>query len=86
MFDFLQAVVDGILFGTTYSLIGIGFTLVFGVMHKINMSYAAVSIGAAYAGLLAGRSDPGRRTPGWFSFACCSAASSAGWSTSSAFT
>ena len=52
MFDFLQAVVDGILFGTTYSLIGIGFTLVFGVMHKINMSYASVSIGAAYAGLL----------------------------------
>ena len=59
MFDFLQAVLDGILFGTTYSLIGIGFTLVFGVMHKINMSYAAVSIGAAYVGLLAGGLIPG---------------------------
>ena len=54
MFDFLQAVIDGVLFGTTYSLIGIGFTLVFGVMKKINMSYAAASIGAAYVGLLAG--------------------------------
>jgi len=54
MFDFLQAVIDGILFGTTYSLIGIGFTLVFGVMHKINMSYAAASIGAAYAALAIG--------------------------------
>ena len=59
MFDFLQAVLDGILFGTTYSLIGIGFTLVFGVMHKINMSYASASIGAAYVGLLAGGLIPG---------------------------
>jgi branched-chain amino acid transport system permease protein len=33
-------------------LLGIGFTLVFGVMHKINLSYAAASIGAAYASLL----------------------------------
>ena len=31
---------------------GIGFTLVFGVMHKLNLSYAAASIGAAYASLL----------------------------------
>ncbi|MGH8674487.1 MAG: branched-chain amino acid ABC transporter permease, partial [Burkholderiales bacterium] len=36
-----------------YALIGIGFTLVFGVMHKINMAYAAASVGAAYLGLLA---------------------------------
>jgi branched-chain amino acid transport system permease protein len=50
--DFLQAVTDGVLFGATYALIGIGFTLVFGVMHKINMAYAAASIGGAYAGLL----------------------------------
>src|SRR4029450_10977579 len=41
--DYVQAIIDGLLFGTTYSLIGIGFTLVFGVMHKINMSYAAGS-------------------------------------------
>jgi len=52
MLDLLQAVSDGILFGATYALIGIGFTLVFGVMHKINMAYAAASIGGAYAGLL----------------------------------
>lgn len=52
MLDFFQAVSDGVLFGATYALIGIGFTLVFGVMHKLNMSYAAASIGGAYAGLL----------------------------------
>ncbi len=52
MLDFLQAVSDGVLFGSTYALIGIGFTLVFGVMHKINMAYAAASVGGAYCGLL----------------------------------
>ena len=30
----------------------IGFTLIFGVMHKINLSYAAASVGAAYLSLL----------------------------------
>ena len=52
MLDILQAVSDGVLFGATYALIGIGFTLVFGVMHKINMAYAAASVGGAYSGLL----------------------------------
>ncbi|HSA88627.1 MAG TPA: branched-chain amino acid ABC transporter permease [Burkholderiales bacterium] len=52
MLDFLQALSDGVLFGATYALIGIGFTLVFGVMHKLNLAYAAASIGGAYGGLL----------------------------------
>ncbi|HEY3075669.1 MAG TPA: branched-chain amino acid ABC transporter permease [Burkholderiales bacterium] len=52
MLDLLQAISDGLLFGATYALIGIGFTLVFGVMHKLNLSYAAASIGGAYCGLL----------------------------------
>jgi branched-chain amino acid transport system permease protein len=52
MLDLIQAISDGVLFGATYALIGIGFTLVFGVMHKLNLSYAAASIGGAYAGLL----------------------------------
>ena len=50
--DLIQSVADGVMFGTTYALIGIGFTLIFGVMHKINLSYAAASIGAAYLSLL----------------------------------
>ena len=52
LIDAVQSVVDGVLFGATYALLGIGFTLIFGVMHKINLSYAAASIGAAYASLL----------------------------------
>lgn len=50
--DLVQSVVDGVMFGATYALIGIGFTLIFGVMHKINLSYAAASVGAAYLSLL----------------------------------
>jgi branched-subunit amino acid ABC-type transport system permease component len=52
LIDIVQSVADGVLFGTTYAMLGIGFTLVFGVMHKINLSYAAASIGAAYSSLL----------------------------------
>jgi branched-chain amino acid transport system permease protein len=50
--ELLQAVFDGLLFGATYAVIGIGFTLIFGVMHKINMAYAAASLAGAYAALL----------------------------------
>jgi branched-chain amino acid transport system permease protein len=52
LIDAIQSVADGVLFGATYALLGIGFTLIFGVMHKINLSFAAASIGAAYASLL----------------------------------
>lgn len=49
--DPIQSVLDGMMFGSIYALIGIGFTLIFGVMHKINLAYAAASIGGAYASL-----------------------------------
>ena len=46
-----QTITDGLLFGSTYALIGIGFTLIFGAMGKLNMAYAAAALGGAYAGL-----------------------------------
>lgn len=66
LLDLTQSVIDGVLFGTTYSLIGIGFTLIFGVMHKINLSYAAASIGAAYLSLIVVTAVP---TPLVYAFA-----------------
>lgn len=66
MLDFFQTLSDGLLFGTTYALIGIGFTLVFGVMHKINMAYAAASIGGAYSGLIVLKLMAG--APAWLVF------------------
>src|SRR5919108_4982903 len=71
MLDFLQALSDGVLFGATYALIGIGFTLIFGVMHKLNMSYAAASIGGAYCGLVVPLFVP---APPWLVFAAAIAA------------
>jgi branched-subunit amino acid ABC-type transport system permease component len=72
MLDFFQALFDGLLFGATYALIGIGFTLVFGVMHKLNLAYAAASIGGAYAGLLILKVAAG--APAWVVFLCAFAA------------
>lgn len=66
MFDLAQAILDGLLFGATYALIGIGFTLVFGVMHKINMAYAAASVGGAYCGLIVLAAAQG--APAWAVF------------------
>jgi branched-subunit amino acid ABC-type transport system permease component len=69
MLDLLQAISDGVLFGATYALIGIGFTLVFGVMHKLNLAYAAASVGGAYCGLMLVKALLGT-TPAWLVFAC----------------
>ncbi len=51
--DITQIVGDGLLFGATYALIGIGFSLIFGAMGKLNMTYAAASLAGAYVGLAA---------------------------------
>jgi branched-subunit amino acid ABC-type transport system permease component len=69
MLDLLQAISDGLLFGATYALIGIGFTLVFGVMHKLNLAYAAASVGGAYCGLMLVKALLGT-TPAWLVFVC----------------
>ena len=53
LYEIIQAFGDGVMKGSTYALMGIGFTLIFGVMQKLNMSFAAVSISGAYASLTA---------------------------------
>jgi len=49
--DIVQSAIDGILFGSTYAVIGLGFTIIFGAMHKLNLAYAASAIAGAYVGL-----------------------------------
>lgn len=51
--EITQSVADGLLYGSTYAIIGIGFTLIFGVMRRINLAYAAASVAAAYVGTAA---------------------------------
>ena len=45
---FLQAVINGILFGAVYATIGIGFSLVWGVMNIINVAHVSFIMIGAY--------------------------------------
>ena len=46
-----ESLIDGLLFGSGYALIGIGFTLIFGLMQKFNLAYGPTAIAGAYLGL-----------------------------------
>lgn len=39
MVDIIQNTVDGIMIGSRYSLLAIGFTLIFGIMRRLNLSF-----------------------------------------------
>jgi branched-chain amino acid transport system permease protein len=45
----LQHLVNGVLLGATYSLLGIGLTLVFGLMHVVNFAHGEFYTLGAYA-------------------------------------
>jgi branched-chain amino acid transport system permease protein len=50
MTSFLQSLVDGIGRGSTYALLALGITLIFGVMHLVNFAYAeSITVGAYVA-------------------------------------
>lgn len=46
----LEYVLNGILFGSTYSLVAIGFTIIFGVLHRLNIAHGATIMVSAFAG------------------------------------
>ena len=50
MLDFIQNILDGIMVGASYALLGLGFTLVFGVMRRLNLSYGPTLTMGVYAG------------------------------------
>ena len=50
--DVVQQVLNGFLFGSSYALIGIGFTMIFGVMDKLNLAFGVTAVGGAYMALL----------------------------------
>ena len=39
MIDFVQNTIDGLMIGSSYGLLALGFTLIFGVMRRLNLSY-----------------------------------------------
>ena len=46
----LEFLISGLLFGATYSLVAIGFTLIFGVLNRLNIAHGATLMVAAFAG------------------------------------
>jgi branched-chain amino acid transport system permease protein len=46
----LEYVLSGILLGSTYSLVAIGFTIIFGVLHRLNIAHGAIIMVSAFAG------------------------------------
>ena len=54
MLDFLQNTLDGVMVGASYALLGLGFTLIFGVMRRLNLSYGPTLMMGVYAAAFVG--------------------------------
>lgn len=52
MVDFVQNCFDGVMLGSSYALLAIGFTLIFGVMRRLNLSYGPSIMLGAFVGTL----------------------------------
>ena len=39
MIEFLQHVINALILGSTYALLGIGLTLIFGIMRVVNFAH-----------------------------------------------
>jgi branched-chain amino acid transport system permease protein len=52
MVDFVQNTLDGLMIGSSYALLALGFTLIFGVMRRLNLSYGPSIMIGAYLGTL----------------------------------
>lgn len=52
MVDFIQNTLDGVFIGSSYALLAIGFTLIFGVMRRVNLSYGPSIMLGVFAGTL----------------------------------
>jgi branched-chain amino acid transport system permease protein len=50
MIDFVQTTIDGVMVGSSYGLLALGFTLIFGVMRRLNLSYGPSIMVGAYLG------------------------------------
>jgi branched-chain amino acid transport system permease protein len=47
--DLVQNTLDGVALGSTYALLALGFTLIFGVLRRANLAYGPAIMLGAYA-------------------------------------
>jgi branched-subunit amino acid ABC-type transport system permease component len=50
--DFIQNCIDGVMIGSGYALLAIGFTITFGVLRRLNLSYGPSIMLGAFVGTL----------------------------------
>ncbi|MFN5701664.1 MAG: ABC transporter permease subunit, partial [Betaproteobacteria bacterium] len=50
MIALLQTTLDGLLDGASYALVGLGLSLTFGSLRRLNLAYGATAMLAAYLG------------------------------------
>lgn len=48
---FLQRTLDGAMVGASYALLGLGFTLIFGILRRLNLSYGPSILAGLYVGI-----------------------------------
>ena len=51
--DLAQNTLDGLMVGSSYALLAIGFTLIFGVMRRLNLAYGPTIMAGVYLGTAA---------------------------------
>src|SRR5262245_3919316 len=52
MIDLVQNTIDGLMIGASYGLLALGFTLIFGVMRRLDLAYGPSIMIGAYCGTL----------------------------------
>jgi branched-chain amino acid transport system permease protein len=52
---FIQQLINGLIIGSTYAVVAIGFALVFTVLRVVNFAHPEIFMSGMFAGLLAGR-------------------------------
>lgn len=52
LFDATEQLLNGVMYGFLYALIGGGFTILFGVMRRFNMAYGSTIMAASYVSLV----------------------------------
>ncbi|MGH6814304.1 MAG: branched-chain amino acid ABC transporter permease [Hyphomicrobiaceae bacterium] len=53
MVDIVQNTLDGTMVGSSYALLALGFTLIFGTMRRLNLAYGPTVMAGAYLGTYA---------------------------------
>ncbi len=55
LLDLLQTTVDGVLFGSTYALVAVGFTVVWGLLRILNLAHGETVMIGMFAGMVSVR-------------------------------